>query len=318
MVITNPAAGGDPLGLAQTALERGVRAAAKVEVRHTEHPGQAEEIAAELAGGGSGTMPDLVIAVGGDGTARDVAAGLYRAGAERSRPVPALLVAPGGTGNSSYLGIWQDRPWTEVLDRVLGDVGTEVRWLDLARVVETGRIVLLGAGSGLIAEALVTARDLPGRSGRDRYQRALHETVARWRPYPGRVTVDGEVLAEGGTLLVNIGGGRYRGGGYRLLPDSLLDDGLLDVCVCGDSASAAELAALAVDGRHVAHPAVRYGRGTLVAVERTDGAPLVFEHDGDLAAITVERFTVEVLAHSVPMVVPTPPPAGLSPSGRPS
>jgi len=302
LAIVNPAAGGDPDGVvAQLSAAMG----APVDVVRTTGPGHAERLATEIA---MTEAPDVVVAVGGDGTVREVAAGLHRAGGTLRDP--ALLVAPGGTGNSSYRGIWQDRPWPEVAAAVLSGCDAQTRRIDLAFVEELDRLVLLGAGAGLIAQGLITADELGG-AGRDRLLRATMATMAVYKPYPGRVTVDGEVLFEGDTLLVNIGGNRYRAGNFQLLPHSLLDDHLLDVCVVGGAADPAEVAGLAMTGTIDSHPDVEYSRGARITVARTDGEPLVFEHDGDVMPLERDSYTVRVLPGALSMVVPRPAPACL-------
>ncbi|UYM22874.1 hypothetical protein NQP46_00350 [Streptomyces albus] len=119
--------------------------------------------------------------------------------------------------------------------------------------------MLLGACSGLIAEGLVAARAVRA-AGREKYARALPDAADGFTPYPGRVTVDGQVLHEGATVLANVGGGRYRGGQYLVLPDSELDDGLLDVCVVGASVPAVQVPQLARTGQLARQPGVVHGR----------------------------------------------------------
>src|SRR5581483_1347820 len=87
----------------------------------------------------------------------------------------------------------------------------------------------------------------------------------------------------------------YRAWQYTVLPHSLLDDGLLDVCVVSDEVCPAEVPGLLLTGAHVRTPGVFYGRGERVVIERLDGAPLCFEHDGELIAGISPRFTVQVL-----------------------
>ncbi|WP_221351172.1 diacylglycerol/lipid kinase family protein [Streptomyces beigongshangae] len=273
---------------------------APVEVRLTGGRGEATATVRDVLHG-SGARPDLdlVIAVGGDGTVREVAEGLTEAG---RTPSAALFIVPLGTGNSGYRALWGVRPWQEALSAVLTGDGDRavVRRLDLARLAQTGAPVLLGACSGLVAQALATARTLP-LTGHARYRRAYRETAEAFVPYPGRVTVDGTVLHEGGTVLANVGGGRHRGGQYLLLPRSELDDGLLDVCVIGDEVAPADVPELTRDGEHLGRPGVHYGRGRRITVERLDGRPLVFEHDGELQQERWDRMTLEVLPHALPV-----------------
>jgi diacylglycerol kinase (ATP) len=177
-----------------------------------------------------------------------------------------------------------------------------VRDIDLA-VTDSDDIVLLGAAAGVIAEALLDT-ERSEHTGRRRLAEAMYRTLAEYRPIGCRVAVDGRVLVETDILAVNIGGGRYRGGGFDLLPGSLLDDGLLDVCVATAEADPAELVELAVAGGLEKHPAVHYGRGRQVTVHRTDAQPLRYEHDGDVMPGGGSGFIVTVLPGALRMVVP--------------
>ncbi|MFG3257408.1 diacylglycerol/lipid kinase family protein [Streptomyces sp. NPDC048172] len=273
----------------------------EVSVVRTAHAGHARVLAAKASRDGR----DVVVAVGGDGTASEVAAGLHEAATGAGRG-PCFLPLPAGTGNSFYREVWQDAPWQEALARSLGTAEPRVRRLDLARLEPTGATVLLGACSGLVAEALVTAAALTGIAGRARYEEAVAATLRRFAPHPARITVDGEVVHEGGVVLANVGGGRYRGGGFLLLPRSVLDDGLLDVCVVSDRLEARELPGLTRDGRHLERPGVLYRRGRRVEIERTDGEDLVFERDGEVQRPARRRYAVEVLPGVLPTLAPPP------------
>lgn len=259
-----------------------------------------------------------VVAIGGDGTVRTVAEGLARGiGRLPDSPDgaatggPPLLVVPGGTGNSVYRALWEDRPWPEVLDDAFAG-RTRVRDLDLLRIAETGSYAFLGASTGLIAEAVRLSATLTGVSGRERYQAAALAALEQHAAFPARVTVDGAVLHDGSTTLVAVGGARHRSGTFQLLPRSVLDDGLLDVCVIrGVGADAfIDLAGVIVAGEHVGRPEVAYAQGRSMTLERTDGAPLLFEHDGDLWVRDDRSLTLDIVRGAVPAYAPMEPVAG--------
>ncbi|GAA2979958.1 diacylglycerol kinase [Streptomyces fulvorobeus] len=273
----------------------------ELSVVHTAYPGHARTLAVEAARDGA----DAILAVGGDGTVSEVADGLVAA-AEPANGRPALLCVPAGTGNSFYKEIWQDRPWLESLTTALATRRPRIRNVDMARVLETRDTVLLGACSGLVAEALETAAGLTHLTGRARYQEAVAATLRGFAPHPARVIVDGEVIHDGGVVLANVGGGRYRGGGFLLLPHSVLDDGLLDVCVVTDGLDLRELPGLTRDGRHLERPEVIYRRGRRIEIERTDGAPLTFERDGEVQRGRT-RYTLDVLPAVLPVLSPPEP-----------
>lgn len=291
LIVANPAAGQMSEAVAGELLALCRRHVELVEL----WPTRADDGTSALLREAFGTeSPDVVLAAGGDGTAGEVAAAL--AGA---RP---MLVVPFGSANSCYRALWHDRPWRETVTAALTGNAT-VRRLDLIRVVETDALALVGVGSGLNPVAVAAARAAK-ELGRARYESVIADVVARFRPYRGVVVVDDEVLHDGDTVAVYVGGGRYRGGQFDFLPQSVLDDGLLDVCLITADIRAADVAGLARAGRIAAAPGVRRARGKRVRIERTDGLPLDFEHDGEVITGDRRSFTVEVVPGAAAMLTP--------------
>nr|WP_275563992.1 hypothetical protein [Kitasatospora sp. SID7827] len=167
----------------------------------------------------------------------------------------------------------------------------------------------MGASTGLFAAATAEARGL-AIAGRSRYRAALASATASFVPYPGRVTVDGEVLHEGETLLVNVGGGRHRAGVLNVLPLSVRDDGLLDVCVVGAGAAPARVLESMRDGAHLGLPGVRYATGRRIVVERTDGRVLEWESDGEVGPADRSRLVLDVLPGLLPVIASADRPGG--------
>jgi len=299
-VIANPAARGGAVEVAER-----VAARLGTEVLRTAAAGDGVALARAAVEGAS-----LVVAVGGDGTAREVAQGMaeglgtWPGGGPAGDDAPRLLVVPAGTGNSLHRALWGDQPWEETLD--LLDRGRTVRRdLDLARIEGHDRAVLLGASAGFLRWAVEATSRFPGLAGRELYAAAGLDAAQRLTPYAGRVEIDGELLCDGPTALAAVGGARRRGGSLTLLPHSLLDDGLLDVCVLSarHAEEAIGLLMLAMEGNHLDQPGVRYAQGRRVVLERGDG-PLPFEHDGDLWPGDDAAITLSVVPAAVPVVSP--------------
>jgi diacylglycerol kinase (ATP) len=131
----------------------------------------------------------------------------------------------------------------------------------------------------------------------------LTSLIDRYVAYPGRVLVDGVVVHEGETLLANVGGCRYRGGQFQLLAHSLLDDGLLDVCVIGAEHHPADVLRSTRTAAHLNAAGVVYARGRQVRIERTDGDPMWFEHDGEVLLDWANAATLQVVPAAVPVIV---------------
>jgi diacylglycerol kinase (ATP) len=283
LIIANPAAGGVSAALVWQVARRCRR---PVSVRWTSTPGDAVDIARAAT-----ASADLVLAVGGDGTAREVAAGLATAW---HHTVP-MLVVPAGTANSLYRTLWGETPWLDAVEAALS--GAAPIRADLARVLELDRLVLAGACAGFPPQAIHEAK-----TREVSYAAALASLADRYEPYPGRVLVDGLIVHSGPTMLANVGGSRFRGGAYELLPHSRMDDGLLDVCVIGAEHSTLEMLRLTQTGAHVDVPGVVYARGHRIRVERLDGHPLWFEHDGEVLASPRGSYTLTTVPSAVSMI----------------
>jgi diacylglycerol kinase (ATP) len=288
LIVVNPASGGDPGAAVPDVAQRCGRWFGTVTLHRTGQPGEAGEVARAASAA-------VLVAVGGDGTARDVAQGLA------GRDVPMFIV-PAGTANSCYRALWGDRPWRQALEVALADPDGCLRRVDLARLADPDRLVLAGACAGFPPQGIHEAAAITDLVGRARYDAAMVRLIPRYRPYPGRVLVDGVQVHRGPTLLANVGGSRYRGGRYDVLPHSVLDDGLLDVCVVGGEHSPADVLTLARTGAHLARPGVVYVRGRRVTIERTDGRPVWFEHDGEVLAGAGHSYTLEVVPGALPVL----------------
>lgn len=287
--VVNPAAGGD--GERMVAALEAV-GTAEVRTVRTTAPGDAADIAYKLAADTS--PPDIVVGVGGDGTIHEVVTGLYRAGDHvGAAAVPPLLVAPGGTGNSVYRGLWDDAPWDSVAERALRGEAT-ARTIDLARIEQHDHLVVLGSGSGLFAATLLAARNRPEK-GRELLMAAAVAAIDGYEPYPGRITIDGEVRYEGGVVETIVGGFRYRGGLLNLVPESVVDDRLLDITLVTSAVDMNAFAQAAARGGLYSVPGILSGRGERITVERVDGQPMLFEHDGELMPLTTPSYDIHVV-----------------------
>jgi YegS/Rv2252/BmrU family lipid kinase len=208
---------------AERALET-LRAASPwqgLEIRLTEEPGHARDLAREAAQRGA----DLVIAVGGDGTANEVAWGLQ--GSETT-----LGLLPVGSGN----GLARSLRIPLAPRRAIGALADGVvRRIDLG--LANGRPFVNVAGAGLDA---VIGADFHahgkrgGRRGVLTYvrlslRRALSYTAESWS-----LVSDGGAYS-GRALIVAFVNGRQYGGGAILAPGARLDDGRLEIVIIEDA-----------------------------------------------------------------------------------
>ena len=118
---------------------------------------------------------------------------------------------------------------------------------------------------------------------------ALTRVFLEWKNTGVTVKVDdGE--RRGRMHDVIVANGRWHGGGMKLAPDALSDDGMFDVVLIGDVSKADFLttAPKLYSGRHVTHPKVEVLRSARVQI---DGA-LPIEVDGEQLGTTPATFDV--------------------------
>jgi diacylglycerol kinase (ATP) len=326
LILVNPAAGQVTDDLVEQLTAACREHLKHVSVVRSEHRGAAVDLtAAAVATGRTDREPiDAVLAVGGDATCREVAEGLARAagrwrGTATDRRGPALLLIPGGRGNSAYHAIWGDAPWQDVLRAALSGDGARVRELDLLRVADTDHASLLGLNAGLLARIVRLAANEPASgTALERYGAVMGPVLEQFEPFQGRVTVDGTCVVDGSITQVTVGGlRRWAGGVLEILPRSVLDDGLLDVCAIGEMTAGGftEVAPLLMTGAHVDLPNVTYAQGRCVVLERDDGRPLELEFDGDAWPGAGSSITLEMRAGAVPTFTALDPPPDAGDTG---
>ncbi len=241
-------------------------------VKFTDRPRHGEALARQAAAEGY----DRVVALGGDGTINEVGNGLVGT-------TVAMAVVPTGTGND----------WVRTVGIPLdAEVATRIAFQ--GRVVPTDIGQAIGhryffniAGIGFDAEVSRRVNDYgPVIKAVGGTLPSLLGIVATLIQFGGdhvQVQIDTEHLEISRMLLMAVGIARFYGGGMKILPDAVIDDGLFDIA-WGEDLGRLELLNLVgkiYKGGHVGHPKVKFARGRKVLA--TSSLPLTFHLDGDVA-----------------------------------
>lgn len=256
-LIFNPVAG---RGRAPAALER-VRglldaSGAEYHVATTNGRAAATALAADTPAGA------IVVAVGGDGTAHEVAKGVVMA--NRRQPDSArrvLGVVPVGSGDDFAFALGLDR--RDVAQAVARLLRPEPRAIDLGWVNDEPFINSVGIGlDAEVAERLETTPSF--LKGLAAYLYATLRTLGPSMPRAVTIVMDGQEVYRGRSLLVAAQNGPRTGGSFLFAPEARNDDGLLDFVIAEDLSLGGTLGLLprVMRGRHLGHPKVKILRGS--------------------------------------------------------
>ncbi|MBK7875813.1 MAG: NAD(+)/NADH kinase [Planctomycetes bacterium] len=281
LLVANPIAGSGRARAAATELERLLRAAGlEVELLFTGARGDGRRFVAEREG-----RFDVAVAIGGDGTVREVLDGLV------DPSVPVVIFAL-GTANVMSLDLRLPREPAGIARAVLGGRSTAV---DVARV-NGGQLSFLVTGVGFDAQVVAGLERLrKGPITKGTWARAGLSAIAL-EPLPRlAVALDGRALpgewAE--VLFSNI---VHYGGFDVLAHDRALNDGLWELYLFPARSKLGLLrhGARALVGRFPGG-SVRRERGRKLEVRsvRAGAAEVPVQVDGDLAATTPVTIELE-------------------------
>lgn len=259
------------------------------EVHRTLRPGHATQITMSLPVGAT------AVAVGGDGTVHEVAAGCLHRGC-------TLAVLPTGSGDDFAFAMGLDRHDLTGSLRVLRNGA--LRHVDVGDV--RGGVTFVNSfGSGFDADVAHRVLHAPVLyRGLSRY---LYGVVGALRDFAlreARVRVDDRLVFDGPALLVGVQNGPRAGGSFLFSPTAAPDDGQLDVVIAGPFNRLGTLAVLpkVMRGTHLSHPDIHLVRGREVEVVWSE--PVVAHVDGEPLLGDGRRFEIAVRPGALAVVAP--------------
>jgi diacylglycerol kinase (ATP) len=292
-IIANPVSGVNRTALEQIQAYTAAHPALDVTFHTTLTGGDAKRFAQEAAASGA----DIVAAYGGDGTVMEVADGL------RGTDVP-MLILPGGTANvmALELGIALDLDQSLAL---LDDPTRTVRIVDMGQV--DSESFLLRVGIGYEAEATAaTARSEKSKAGRVAYWKNALRKMRGLRPTKYKITIDGVLHIHSGITCMICNSSNIGMPGLKLVTETDVSDGLLDVIVI-DSMQPGSILRVLVNVLAGALPVksppklIAHWQGREVTIE-TKHRQLV-ARDGELMK-RAKRVSARVLPGALHVIVP--------------
>ncbi len=236
-----------------------------------------------------------IITVGGDGTLNEVLNGVFKARTCKPTEITLALI-PVGTGNDwgRMFGIPLDHKKAAAIinegKTMLHDVGL-LSYFDGNEMKKRYFINIAGLGFESVVVKRTNYQKDRGRSGKFIYFYNLLLSLLTYKNTRAELIIDGQKISAD-IFSVNVGNGRYCGGGMRQTPDALPNDGLLDVTVIKDIGKLEIIRKLKIlyDGTILSHPLIDGYKCRNLSV--TSGSVIYTEADGESLGHTPAEFSI--------------------------
>lgn len=259
-----------------------------LELHRTGSPGQATDLARMAVSRGF----NVVLVIGGDGTLHEAVNGL-------AVGRTALAVIPAGTGNDFARTLGIPEKVEEAAALVAN--GRKVK-IDLGSLDGEYFINMAGLGYDAAVAHLVNQKRLI--KGKSAYLWAILRTLISFKSVTIDLEIDGCRRRER-VIMTAVGNGQYVGGGVRMLPLAVFDDGEFDICIVRETTKLDILKTLPgiYQGKHLHHPKCIFLRGREVKISLVEAEQEVYvQLDGQEHAEV--PLTFRVVPHALEVIVP--------------
>jgi diacylglycerol kinase (ATP) len=216
LFIVNPISGiGKQKGVEKLIAERLDKSRFLPSVAYTDAPGHATEISRNAAADGV----EIVVAVGGDGTVNETAAGLVDT-------ATALAIVPAGSGN----GLARHLKIPMNLKHAIGIINHgKIKKIDTATINDQLFVNVAGVGfDASVAKKFAGAE----KRGFSTYLRITTNSYKNYEPKQYTMIVDGKVIKRR-ALLISFANSSQFGNNTSIDPSASVSDGYIDVCIVG-------------------------------------------------------------------------------------
>ena len=297
-LIVNPVAGGGTAGQSIPEIERRLRESGlDFDLVQTERPWHAVELAQTAA-----AEVDVVVAVGGDGTANEVLNGLMRA--KHAGHTVTMGVLCVGRGNDFAFGVGIPTELAAGCETLTAD---RRRTIDVGRVVggdfPEGRYFGNGVGIGFDAVAGFVAAKMKHLRGFLGYFVAAIKTIFLYFKAPlVRLEFDGQPM-DLHALMVSVMNGTRMGGGFMMAPNGKPDDGVFDLCIARQVSRPRIFAVMLkfMKGTQFEHPAISDGQTRRITVTAMEGA-LPAHADGETLCTEGQKLELKIIPSAIEIV----------------
>jgi YegS/Rv2252/BmrU family lipid kinase len=233
---------------------------------------------------------ECVVAVGGDGTINEIVNGLVGGSCK-------LGIIPVGSGNDFVRAMGLPQKLSKALDTLLK---FETRSIDIGQAGE--RYFQNGLGIGFDAWVVQETMKVHRLRGTAIYLYSVLKTIYSYSPPKVKLEYN-DVSREENFYMITVGNGISLGGGFKLTPKAILDDGLLDLNIIKNLKKWEVYQNLlsVFAGKHIYLEQVTYDRTTNLTVQSDKG--FAAHVDGELLSLNLNSLEVKLLPKALDVVI---------------
>ncbi|GAB4117841.1 MAG: diacylglycerol kinase family lipid kinase [Candidatus Caldatribacteriota bacterium] len=296
IIINLTAGGGKPKIHLETVLNYLKENGLNFRLKMTSHSGEATELARKAADEGM----EVIISVGGDGTINEIINGIMQ-----SKNDPALGIIPLGWANDFIKS-------TDISPNIIKACQTLIKGktkrIDLGLINQKIYFVNI-CGVGFDAEIAHLANQIKSKhphwntlSAYVYILATLKKLLAPFSYHQVSLKIDGQEIHTK-ILFAAIGNGQIYGGRFKITPEAVLDDGLLDICIVESMGRLKYILSIpkVCQGTHKSIKGVTFYRAKEIIIESS--YPILAQVSGEIIE-SQNKFTITSLPKRLKLIVP--------------
>ena len=296
-IILNPTAGrGRALNIEKQLVDYLRYRKIVFQLEKTNRPRHATDISSQMC-----KELDIIVAMGGDGTVNEVAAGVTGSTA-------SLALLPIGSGNDFNRVVGIPQKMNLAIDTIIS--GSK-RLIDLGRVVIQNsagntqvKHFINTLGIGIDAQIAKEVKGIKYLRGLPLYIVSAMKALSNYSPNAYSIFDNGTTKEETAYLLC-AGNGIYEGGGFKMLPDANPSDSTLNICLIRKMSvwNALPLVPKIIHGTHGDHKMISMWDSKSITI--TSKQPFILHGDGEIFEENAMNVTIDLLPKAITVVVPS-------------
>jgi len=296
LIVNLTAGGGKPRQYLKKVLQYLKENGLNFEVCHTSRQGEATELAQKAADDGI----DLIVSVGGDGTANEIMNGIMQ-----SKNNPSLGIIPLGWANDFIKSI--NIP-SDLIEACKILIKGKIKKIDVGVINDQIYFANL-FGIGFDAEVAKLANQI--KSTHPHWNKlsafvyifaTIKKLLSPFGYYEVKVKIDQQEI-NSKILFVAIGNGKIYGGRFKITPEAILDDGWLEICLVEEMGRLKYLMSIpkVFKGTHKSIKGISFYRAKEIVVQSSE--PILAQISGEVIE-GQKKYTITLLPKRLKLIVP--------------